>query len=100
MFVRRLRSRVGNIQIQVVEKKDGNNRVVRHIGTARNNTEQQELEKKAQQYIDESELIKVRFLCLTIDILNQTLANSCLWFVYLVLWLHPPTKSWNISTIY
>lgn len=53
MFVRRLKSKVGNIQIQVVEKVAGNNRVVKHIGTARNEIEKLELEQKAQQYLDE-----------------------------------------------
>ncbi|MFH2022147.1 MAG: IS1634 family transposase [Patescibacteria group bacterium] len=52
MFVRRLRSKVGNIQVQVVEKVNGNNRVVKHIGTARNDLEQITLEQQAQQYID------------------------------------------------
>lgn len=56
MFVRKLRSRAGRIQIQVVEKVKRNNRVVKHLGTARNSLEEQQLIMLARQYIDEARI--------------------------------------------
>ena len=56
MFVRKLRSRAGRIQIQVVEKVKRNNRVVKHLGTARNSLEEQQLTMLARQYIDEARI--------------------------------------------
>ncbi len=53
MFIRRLKSRNGNIQIQVVKKVNSNNRLVKHLGTARNSLEVQQLTELARQYIDE-----------------------------------------------
>lgn len=52
MFIRKLKSRNGNIQIQVVEKVNRNNKVVKHLGTARNTFEIKQLIALAQQYID------------------------------------------------
>ena len=56
MFVRKLKSRNGNIQVQVIEKIERNNRVVKHLGTARNNLETQQLITLAQQFIDEARI--------------------------------------------
>jgi transposase len=56
MFIRSLKSRNGNIQIQVVEKLKGNNRVVKHLGTARNDLEKQQLTSLAQQFIDNARI--------------------------------------------
>lgn len=54
MFIRRLKSRNGNIQIQVVKKVNRNNQVVKHLGTARNDLEIQQLTFLAQQFIDKA----------------------------------------------
>src|SRR5271157_4600031 len=56
MFIRKLRSRNGNIQVQIIEKLNRNNRVVKHLGTARNSLEIQQLTTCAQQYIDEARI--------------------------------------------
>lgn len=58
MFIRKLKSRNGNIQIQVVEKIERNNRVVKHLGTARNSLELQQLSEQAQQFIDNERIKK------------------------------------------
>lgn len=52
MFIRKLKSRNGNIQVQVVEKVNRNNKVVKHLGTARNDLEVKQLIAFAQQFID------------------------------------------------
>ncbi len=59
MFIRRLKSRNGNIQIQVVEKIERNNKVVKHLGTARNSLELQQLSEQAQQFIDNARIGRV-----------------------------------------
>ena len=56
MFIRKLKSRNGNIQVQVVEKVNRNNSVVKHFGTARNSLELQQLSVLAQQFIDEARI--------------------------------------------
>ena len=56
MFVRKLKSRNGNIQVQVVVKVNRNNHVVKHMGTARNSLEIQQLTALANQYIDEARI--------------------------------------------
>lgn len=56
MFIHRLKSRNGNTQIQVVEKIKRSNRVIKHLGTARNNLEIQQLTALAQQFIDEARI--------------------------------------------
>ena len=60
MFIRRLKSRNGNIQIQVVKKVNRNNKVVKHFGTAINTLEVNQLIKSAQQYIDNDRIKKGR----------------------------------------
>jgi len=56
VFIRRLKSRNGNIQIQVVKKVNRNNKVVKHLGTARNTIELNELMELAWQYIDNNRI--------------------------------------------
>lgn len=58
MFIRKLKSRNGNIQVQVVEKVNRNNKVVKHCGTARNTLEIKQLTALAQQYIDNARIKK------------------------------------------
>ena len=48
------------MQVQVVEKRAGNNRVVKHFGTARNDIEQQTLTQQAQTYLDEKRISEGR----------------------------------------
>lgn len=57
MYIRKLRGRNGNLQIQVVRKTGRQNEVVRHLGTARNELEVNELINLAKQFI-ESQRIK------------------------------------------
>lgn len=52
MYIRKLRSRNGNLQIQVVRKAGRQNKVVRHLGTARNELEINELVNLARQFIE------------------------------------------------
>lgn len=56
MFIRKLKSRNGNTQVQVVEKNGRNNRVVKHLGTARNELETRQLIVLAKQFIDEARI--------------------------------------------
>jgi hypothetical protein len=56
VFIRKLKSRNGNVQVQVIKKIERNNRVVKHLGTARNNLETQQLITLAQQFIDEARI--------------------------------------------
>ena len=56
MFIRKLKSRNGNVQIQVVEKVERNNRVIKHLGTARNSLEIRQLSDQAQQFIDNTRI--------------------------------------------
>lgn len=56
MHIRRLKSRNGNLQIQVVRKIDRKNKVVRHLGTARNELEVKELVSLAEQFIQDQRI--------------------------------------------
>lgn len=56
MFIRKLKSRNGNIQIQVVKKINRNNHLIKHLGTARNELEIGQLTTQAQNYIDEQRI--------------------------------------------
>jgi len=56
MFIRKLRSRNGNIQVQVVEKVNRNNKVIKHLGTARNGLEVKQLYVLAQEFIDNARI--------------------------------------------
>lgn len=56
MFIRKLKSRNGNIQVQVVEKVNRNNKVIKHLGTARNSLEIKQLTVLAQQYMDNARI--------------------------------------------
>lgn len=51
MFIRKLKSRNGNIQVQVVKKVKRSNKVVKHLGTARNTIELNQLITLAKQYV-------------------------------------------------
>ena len=53
MHIRRLRSRNGNLQIQVVKKVGRQNKVVRHFGTARNELEIEALVTSAKQFLED-----------------------------------------------
>lgn len=52
MHIRKLKSKNGNWQIQVVQKINRQNKVVRHLGTARNELEVNELVNLAKQFIE------------------------------------------------
>ena len=52
MHIRKLKSRNGNLQVQVVQKTDRKNKVVKHFGTARNELEMSELVNQAKQFIE------------------------------------------------
>ena len=56
MYIRKLKSRNGNIQIQVVRKIGRQNKVVRHLGTARNELETNELVSLAKQCIEDQRI--------------------------------------------
>lgn len=49
-------SRNGNTQIQVVQKVERNNKILKHFGTARNSLELKQLSSLAQQFIDEKRI--------------------------------------------
>lgn len=52
MYIRKLKSRNGNLQVQVVRKIGRQNKVVKHFGTARNELEVNELVVLARQFIE------------------------------------------------
>ena len=52
MHIRRLKSRNGNLQVQVVQKIGRQNKVVKHLGTAGNELEVNELVNLAKQFIE------------------------------------------------
>ena len=52
MYIRKLKSRNGNLQVQVVQKIERQNKVVRHFGTARNELEASELVNQAKQFLE------------------------------------------------
>lgn len=56
MHIRKLKSRNGNLQIQVVQKIGRQNKVVRHLGTARNELEIHELIRLAKQFIQDQRI--------------------------------------------
>lgn len=56
MHIRKLTSRNGNLQIQVVQKIGRQNKVVRHFGTARNELEINELISLAKQFIQDQRI--------------------------------------------
>src|SRR3989338_869120 len=56
MHIRRLKSRNGNLQVQVVRKIGRQNKVVRHLGTARNELETNELINSAKQFIQDQRI--------------------------------------------
>ena len=56
MHIRQLKSRNGNLQVQVVQKIGRQNKVVRHLGTARNELEIDELVSLAKQFIEDQRI--------------------------------------------
>ena len=56
MHIRKLKSRNGNLQVQVVQKIGRQNKVVRHFGTARNELEIDELVSLAKQFIEDQRI--------------------------------------------
>ncbi len=56
MFVRKIKSRNGNLQVQVVQKAGRNNRVIKHLGTARNELESKQLIDQARDLIEEERI--------------------------------------------
>lgn len=56
MFIRKIKSRNGNRQIQVVQKVGKDNRLVKHLGTARNELELGQLTDLARNFIEEKRI--------------------------------------------
>lgn len=56
MFIRKLKNASGNTVFQVVKKVGRQNRVVKHLGTARNSLEENQLASFGQQYLDRDRL--------------------------------------------
>ena len=56
MFIRRVKNQSGNISIQITIKENRRNKIIKHIGTARTPLELQELQLRAQQYIDDQRI--------------------------------------------
>lgn len=56
MFIRTVVSRSGNTAVQVVQKHNRRNRLVKHIGTARFPLELSQLKEQAQTYINEQRI--------------------------------------------
>jgi transposase len=52
VHIRKLKSRNGNLQVQVVQKIGRDNKVVKHLGTARNELEINELINLAKQFLE------------------------------------------------
>lgn len=56
MFIRALRNKVGHTAIQVVEKVNRRNHIVKHIGTARSPLELSQLRERARRFIDQQRI--------------------------------------------
>lgn len=56
MFLRQITHPSENIAVQVMEKVDRKNRIVKHLGTARNQLELTELLKSGQEFIDQKRI--------------------------------------------
>ena len=52
MFVRRRKNSVGNISFQIMKKDGRKNRLIKHLGTARNLLEENQLKKSGQEFLD------------------------------------------------
>lgn len=53
MFIRSLKNRSGNIQVQILEKVNRKNKLIKHLGTARNELELSQLQGQGQNYLDQ-----------------------------------------------
>jgi hypothetical protein len=56
VFIRKTKNHSGNLVFQVMEKIDHKNKVVKHLGTARNTLEENQLEVLGQRYLDEKRI--------------------------------------------
>lgn len=52
MFVRKRKNPSGNISFQIMEKVGRKNRLIKHLGTARNSLEESQLEELGQQFLN------------------------------------------------
>lgn len=58
VFIRNLKNRSGNTQVQILEKVSGKNHLVKHLGTARTPLEQTQLTQQATDYLDQTRIKK------------------------------------------
>lgn len=56
MFIRAVQNRAGHTAIQVVEKVNRINRIVKHVGTARSPLEPSQLKGRAKDFIDQERI--------------------------------------------
>lgn len=56
MFIRKVANTSGNTAIQVVEKKERKNKLIKHVGTARTPLEVDQLCSLAQQFVDQERI--------------------------------------------
>lgn len=56
MFIRKVKNSVGNTTFQVMEKTGRENRLVKHLGTARNSLEENQLKKLGQEFLDDQRI--------------------------------------------
>lgn len=52
MFLRKRKNSTGNVSFQIMEKLGRRNRLVKHLGTARNSLEENQLKELGQQFLD------------------------------------------------
>lgn len=79
MFLRRRKNKSGSESVQVVESNRSGYKVVKSLGSFRDESELRSLERKAQQWIDDQRGPKLPFSWETDDIITDfmsTLANS------------------------
>ena len=79
MFYRRKPNKSGTYSVEVVDKKNGKNIVLKRLGTSRDELELRSLERKAQQWIDDQRGMKLPFTWEKDDVISDfmsTLANS------------------------
>ena len=52
MFIRKRKNSVGNVSFQIMEKIGRRNQLIKHLGTARNSLEENQLKELGQQFLD------------------------------------------------
>ena len=52
MFIRKRKNSTGNVSFQIMEKVGRRNRLIKHLGTARNSLEENQLKELGQQFLD------------------------------------------------